>query len=99
MKAIAIVATLTAFAATMASAGAIERACVKSDRKSANRNLCGCIQQVADSTLTNSDQRLAAKFFQDPHMAQVIRQSDNSSHEVFWKKYKAFGVTAKTYCG
>ncbi len=99
MKAIAIAAALTAFAASMAQAGAIERACVKSDRGAAKRSLCGCIQQVADSTLSSSDQRLAAQFFKDPHMAQVIRQSDNASHEVFWKRYKAFGATAQTYCG
>ncbi len=99
MKAIAIAAAVVALGATTASAGTIERACVKSDRKAANRTLCGCIQQVADATLSGSDQRLAAKFFKDPHMAQVIRQSDDTNHEVFWKRYKAFGATAKTYCG
>lgn len=82
-----------------AHAGMIERACLKSERSAANRTLCGCIQQVADSTLDSKDQRMAVKFFKDPHMAQVIRQSDNSSHEVFWKKYKVFGATAQSYCG
>ncbi len=99
MKTLAIAAAIVAFGAGLAYAGTIERACLKSDRKAANRNLCGCIQQVADATLTGRDQRLAAKFFKDPHMAQEIRQSDNSSHEVFWKRYKAFGATAQSYCG
>lgn len=94
---IAVVAA-TVFGAA-AHAGMIERACLKSDRGAAKRALCGCIQQVANATLDNRDQRMAVKFFKDPHMAQVIRQSDNASHEVFWKKYKAFGATAKTYCG
>ena len=84
---------------SIAHAGLIERACMKSDRQAASRALCGCIQDVADATLTSGDQKLAAKFFKDPHMAQEIRQSDRSSHERFWKKYKAFGQTAETYCG
>ncbi len=88
-----------ALTAGVAQAGMIERACVKSDRKAATRSLCGCIQDVADHMLTGTDQRLAAKFFKDPHMAQVIRQSDKASHEVFWQKYKKFGRSVESYCG
>lgn len=84
--------------AGMAAAGPIERACLKADRKAASRPLCNCVQQVADLTLDNGDQRMAATFFKDPHRAQEIRQSDNSSHERFWKRYKAFGTSAETYC-
>ncbi len=98
MKPICIAALLAVLAGT-AGAGTIERACMKSDRKAANRSLCGCIQNVADLTLSDKDQRLAAKFFKDPHMAQEIRQSDRAAHGVFWEKYKAFGRTAETYCG
>ncbi len=98
MKALTV-ASIIALTAGMAQAGTIERACNKSDRQAANRSLCGCIQDAADMTLSGSDQRLAAKFFDDPHMAQEIRQSDRPSHEVFWKRYKEFGATAKTYCG
>ena len=98
MKSIAIAAVLAAVTAGMAGAGTIERACLKSDRKAASRALCGCIQSVADLTLTGSEQRKAAKFFRDPHLAQVTRQSDRPSDEVFWKRYKAFGATAETYC-
>ena len=83
----------------MATAGVIERACLNSDRPAANRSLCGCIQGVADATLTRAEQRRAAKFFSDPHMAQVVRQSDAASDEVFWQRYKAFGATASNYCG
>lgn len=83
---------------TSVDAGLISRACLKADRKAATRSLCGCIQSVANQTLNKTDQRLAAKFFKDPHQAQVIRQSDRSSHETFWKKYKAFGQTAEAMC-
>ncbi|WP_108484729.1 hypothetical protein [Oceaniglobus ichthyenteri] len=102
MKTLLIIAVLAAGTTTLtaipAQAGAIERACLKSDRRAASRSLCGCIQGVADLTLSRQDQRLAAKFFRDPHQSQVVRQSDNSNHETFWKKYRQFGNTAKAYC-
>lgn len=94
-----IAATAAAAVPYSASAGAIERACNSSDRKAANRSLCGCIQQVADLTLSNTDQRKAAAFFKDPQKAQDTRQSDNRSNEAFWKRYKAFGTSASRYCG
>ena len=80
------------------AAGKIERACLQSDRPAASRALCGCIQDAADLTLTNSDQKMVARFFRDPHMAQEIRQSDRRSHEKFWQRYKNFGATAQAFC-
>ena len=79
-------------------AGPISRACMASDRKNSNSSVCGCIQQVADQTLTNADQRLAAKIFRKPQMAQDIKMSDNRAHEVFWQRYKVFGSTASKTC-
>ena len=99
MKALGLAAALVFAAGGMATAGVIERACLNSDRPAANRSLCGCIQGVADATLTRVEQRRAAKFFSDPHMAQVVRQSDVATDEVFWQRYKAFGATAANYCG
>ena len=84
---------------TMSMAGPIDRACMASDRQARSLRLCTCIQQVADRTLSRSDQRMAARFFRDPQMAQDIRQSDNQSHGVFWRKYRAFGETAAATCG
>lgn len=85
--------------APAAEAGIIERACLGSDRPAVTRALCGCIQNVADKTLDWRDQRLAAKFFRDPNMAQEVRQSDKRSHEIFWEKYKVFGASAADFCG
>jgi len=99
MRALGLAAALVLAGGGMASAGVIERACMNSDRPAANRGLCGCIQNVADATLTRGEQRRAASFFSDPHMAQVVRQSDNAGDEVFWQRYKAFGATASNYCG
>lgn len=95
-----IAATLLALALPMtAVAGPIESACLKSDRKAASRSLCGCIQQVADMTLSGGEQRKAAKFFRDPDQAQKVRMSKSDRDNEFWAKYKNFGETAGAYCG
>lgn len=93
-----LIAAAFAAVAGSASAGPIERACLSSDRKGADRRVCGCIQQVADRWLSGSDQRLAARFFADPHQAQEIRQSDNPQHEAFWQRYLSFGSSASSTC-
>jgi hypothetical protein len=93
-----VLAALTAFATVgTVEAGAIERACLASERPK-TRALCGCIQQAADVTLNGREQRLAARFFTDPHRAQVMRQSDRAGDERFWTRYKRFGATAEAYC-
>ncbi|MEP5152549.1 hypothetical protein [Planktotalea sp.] len=79
-------------------AGRIARECVKSDRKAANRRLCNCIEKAARGTLKKSDHQLASSFFKNPHRSQEIRQSDRSSHESFWKRYKEFGARAQQMC-
>lgn len=95
-----IAATLLALALPMtAIAGPIENACLKSDRKAASRALCGCIQQVADMTLSGGEQRKAAKFFRDPDQAQKVRMSKSDRDNEFWARYKNFGETAGAYCG
>ncbi|WP_380057237.1 hypothetical protein ACFE33_04025 [Falsihalocynthiibacter sp. SS001] len=71
---------------------------MSSNRKQASRPLCGCIQDVADMMLSRKEQKMAAKFFEDPHRAQEVRQSDRSSDERFWLRYKEFGNTARTFC-
>ena len=83
---------------TPAFADVVETACLKSPRDAANRPLCGCIQDVADLTLSKSDQRRAARFFTDPNEAQTVRQSDARRDEEFWDRYLKFGNYAQTYC-
>ena len=91
-------AFLLAIASSAAQAGIIESACLRSDRDAATRALCGCIGNVADQTLSGSDQRRAAAFFKNPAKAQEVRQSDRASDEAFWLRYKGFGDTAEAYC-
>ncbi len=98
LSVIVLASLLAPFAASVAEAGPIARACLTSGRKAANTNLCGCIQVVANTALSWRDQRLAAKFFKDPHRAQEIRQSDRARDEEFWLRYKAFGSKAEASC-
>lgn len=78
--------------------GPIYSACLSADRRAANRSLCGCVQASADATLTGGEQSRAVRFFRDPHQAQVTRQSDRSSDERFWKRYKRFVEVAERAC-
>lgn len=95
---VALVAVSVPLSAPVALAGPIERACLNSDRRAANRQVCGCIQQVADMTLRGADQRKAARFFADPDAAQAVRMSKSDRDNAFWDRYKAFGAAAETYC-
>ncbi|MGD9916697.1 MAG: hypothetical protein AB7U46_01670 [Paenirhodobacter sp.] len=80
-----------------AVAGPVESACMRAGR-TADRALCGCIQQVADMSLTSADQRRAAAFFKDPEKAQEVRMSDRASDEDFWNRYKSFAQNAESLC-
>ena len=84
--------------APMAS-GPISRACMASDRKARSAALCGCVQWVANETLSGSDQRRAVKFYREPQLAQDIRQSKRASDNVFWDAYTAYGTRAQQICG
>lgn len=78
--------------------GPIADACLAAGRENATRTLCGCIQGVADSSLSARDQNRASTFFFDPQRAQDTRQSDNARLEAFWDRYKAFADRAEQTC-
>jgi hypothetical protein len=82
----------------MASAGPIESACNRSDRQQATRSLCRCIDNVADRSLTRSEQREVAQFFSNPQRAQDVRMSSSSRDNQLWDRYRAFGVAAERSC-
>lgn len=95
----AIAALFLPLASGIALAGGpIEKACNRSDRSGATSSMCSCIQQAADQTLSNSDQRRAAKFFEDPEKAQEVRLSTRSADDAFWDRYRNFTDTASSYC-
>ncbi|MEM5542405.1 hypothetical protein WNY61_06620 [Sulfitobacter sp. AS92] len=78
--------------------GPIQKACLADGRRESSHTRCGCVQAVADQTLSRSDQRQGAKIFRDPHQLQEMRQSDNKSHNAFWSTWKAFGQSAAAAC-
>jgi len=81
------------------ASGVIANACLAADRNAANRQLCGCIQQVANQSLSARDQDRAADFFANPQKAQDTRQSDSGPSERFWLRYKDFSAAARQQCG
>ncbi|PCJ08219.1 MAG: hypothetical protein COB16_07715 [Rhodobacteraceae bacterium] len=90
--------TFTVMAPLPAQAGLIERACRQADRTAATPSKCSCIQQVANASLTRSERKKVARWFDDPHQAQVVRQSSQRGDEQLWLRYKAFGQRAARSC-
>ena len=78
--------------------GPIYSACKSSGRKQASRQRCGCVQAVANTSLSSDEQRRGAAFFSDPQRAQNTRQSDSSRDERFWKKWRAYSDRAAQMC-
>lgn len=101
IRLIPILAVLTAGMAmpVPAAANPIERACNQSDRAAANRALCACIGSAANLTLTRSQMREGARFFDNPQRAQDVRQSDRRSDEAMWQAWRNFGEIAEAMCG
>lgn len=98
MNRILIAAAAVILTTPLAMAGPIDSACVRSERGARQQSLCSCVQQVANQTLSRSDQRIAASFFRDPHKAQVVRMSKRDADNAFWARYKAFAGAAEAYC-
>jgi hypothetical protein len=82
----------------MFATGPIQKACQAEGRRAATRARCGCVQAVADQSLSGADQRRGAKYFKNPAILQEVRQSDNASNERFWKAWKSFGKQAAAAC-
>ena len=98
MRRILLASAAMATLAIPAGGKTIERACLSTGKQAATRTLCGCVQDVADLTLSRSDQRRAAKFFDDPQKAQDVRMSRRAQDDAFWDRYSTFGEAAQTYC-
>lgn len=81
------------------ASGPISDACLRSDRRARSPVLCGCIQAVANQTLSSADQRRAVTFYSDPHSAQVVRTSDRRADRRFWEVYTAYADRAERVCG
>jgi hypothetical protein len=91
------VKTITPVALPFAT-GPIYSACQSDGRKAASRARCGCVQAVADQSLSTADQNRGTRYFKDPGALQEVRQSDNTGNERFWLAWKAFGQAAAAQC-
>jgi len=78
--------------------GEINSACLSGGRSAANTQLCGCIQAVANQTLTARERTRAASFFANPDLAQETRASTGNADNEFWRRYRAFVDTSSEIC-
>jgi hypothetical protein len=91
-------ARASASSTTLYASGPIASACRAAGRKEASRARCGCVQAVANRSLSSSEQQRGVPFFNNPQRAQDLRRSDNASNERFWRKWKEFGTQAGRMC-
>ena len=91
-------ARASASSATLYASGPIASACRAAGRKEASRARCGCVQAVANRSLSSSEQQRGVPFFNNPQRSQDVRQSGNASNERFWKKWKTFSTQAGRMC-
>lgn len=80
------------------ASGPISDACLSSGRKSRSPALCGCIQAVANDSLSRADQRRAVGFYRDLQSAQDTRQSQRRGDQQFWTAYIAYAERAERIC-
>lgn len=83
---------------TTLHANPIERACMASGRD-ASRSVCSCIGDAASNTLSRSQMREGARWFDDPQRAQDTRQSDRERDEEMWSAWRTFSSLAEQSCG
>lgn len=79
--------------------GEISRACIAADRDRASPQLCGCIQSVANQTLSQRDRSRVATFFADPEVAHATKISDTRADDAFWDRYRNFIDASRGICG
>ncbi|WP_375229021.1 hypothetical protein [Roseobacter sp. S98] len=80
------------------ASGLISNACLKDDRRAASPARCGCVQAVANRTLTPSEKRRGAAFFGDPDRVQAMKVSDSPDNERFWEHWSRFADQAELLC-
>lgn len=78
--------------------GPIGTACLNHRKRDATQARCGCIQQVANQTLTQAQQQRSVRYFSEPSLLQEVRQSSAPANQRFWEAWKNFSETAETQC-
>ncbi|WP_298839712.1 hypothetical protein [uncultured Roseobacter sp.] len=80
------------------ASGEIANACLKKNRRGASPARCGCVQAVANRTLTPSEKRRGAAFFGDPERVHEMKVSDSPANERFWEHWSRFADQAELIC-
>ena len=78
--------------------GRMFSACISDGRKSASQKRCGCVQAIANRTLSPAQAHRGVSLWSDPGRLQEIRQSDLASNERFWKAWSEFSAEALRVC-
>jgi len=99
MRFIIIITSLIALASCGPRvSGKLGNACMDGGRKAANAALCSCIQNVANQSLSGSDERRIVKFFEEPDLAQSTKASQSRSDDAFWDRYRDFTRASERNC-
>ena len=100
MRKFAVLGTVLALAGCGGGgvSGTIGQACMEGGRSAANPRVCGCIQGVADQTLSRGEQSRVAAWFSEPDQAQAWRVRDDAGSEAFWRRYRSFADQSERLC-
>lgn len=97
LKTTVIMTTILAIPLVGLAAGTTERACLRSDR-SPGQAVCACAQSVADQTLSQRDQSIAAKIIVNPDHFYKYYGSKNPRRKSFLERYRAWGKISNELC-
>ncbi len=90
-----ILALVVVSASPLHAAGFIENICMVKSGQSA---LCACTQSVANSTLSQADQRTAASMIAEPDLYYDYAESTRNSKQAFIDRYDIWGDKVAELC-
>jgi hypothetical protein len=76
----------------------IEAACKITGGPGASLQFCTCMQQVADLSLSLTEQKLAAFFLRNPGEAGEIKRRNPAHHQTFWTRFESFSLSTRRHC-
>lgn len=95
----ALVAVLSMTAPGQAFAwNVVEAACKVTGGPGASVEFCSCMQQVADLSLSLSEQKLAAYFLRNPARASRIGKANPAARKGFWQRFESFNLSTRRHC-
>ena len=80
-----------------AAAGPTQQACLQSDRSPGPRT-CLCVQRIADQTLNQQEQTLAAGIIAQPDLLESYLSDDRPAMQGFVERYREWGARAARTC-